>query len=152
MKMLKLIIVGIMMFFASNTIQSQVSINLNIGNPPPWGPVGYASVEYYYLPDIQVYYDVPRAQFIYLNGGVWKRSRHLPGYCKNYNLYNGYKVVLNNYHGSRPYTYFKTHKVKYYKGYKGAPQRAIGHKSNNQGSNKKNYGHSKDNKNKGGNK
>lgn len=136
MKEIKLLTIGIVMLFASNSIFSQVSVNVNVGNPPSWGPAGYASVNYYYLPDIQVYYDVPAAQFIYLNGGTWIRSRNLPGHYKNYDLYNGYKVVLNNYYGSRPYTYFNKHKVKYYKGYKGKSQKAIGHKSNFNNDNK----------------
>ena len=41
-----------------------------------------------------------------------------------------YKVVLNDYHGSRPYNHFKSHKVKYYKGYKGKPQKTIGVRKN----------------------
>jgi hypothetical protein len=32
-------------------------------------------------------------------------------------LYNGYKVVLNDYHGSSPYVHYREHKAKYYKGY-----------------------------------
>ena len=54
-----------------------------------------------------------RPSFIYFGGGKWIRSRNLPNQYRNYNLYNGYKVVLNDYHGSRPYTHFKNHKVKY---------------------------------------
>jgi hypothetical protein len=36
--------------------------------------------------------------------------------------------VLNDYRGDRPYDNFKTHKVKYGKGYKGKPQKTIGQK------------------------
>jgi hypothetical protein len=130
MKTLKLIALGIILF-ASSTIHSQVSVNVNIGSPPAWGPVGYSNVDYYYLPDVQAYYDIRATQFIYLNGGTWTRSRYLPGPYRNYNLYNGYKVVLNDYHGSRPYSNFKSHKVKYYKGYHGKPQKSIGSNRNN---------------------
>ena len=131
MKTLKLIVAGIILFASANTIQAQVSVNVNIGSPPAWGPVGYSSVDYYYLPDIQAYYDIRATQFIYFGGGKWIRSRNLPNQYRNYNLYNGYKVVLNDYHGSRPYSNFKTHKAKYYKGYKGKPQKSIGSKRNN---------------------
>jgi hypothetical protein len=125
MKTLKLIALGIILF-ASSAIHAQVSVNVNLGSPPAWGPVGYSNVDYYYLPDVEAYYDIRATQFIYLNGGTWTRSRYLPGPYRNYNLYNGYKVVLNDYHGSRPYSNFKSHKVKYYKGYKGKPQKSIG--------------------------
>ncbi len=125
MKTLKVIMIGIF-FFACGLTQAQVSINVNIGTPPSWGPSGYSNVEYYYLPDVQAYYDIRAAQFIYLNRGVWIRSRNLPVHYRNYDLYNGYKVVLKDYHGARPYTFFKNHKTKYYTGYKGNPQKNIG--------------------------
>ncbi len=35
-------------------------------------------------------------------------------------------MVLTDYHGHTPYVHYKTHKVKYHKGYKGAPQKTIG--------------------------
>ncbi|MFV5692084.1 hypothetical protein ACM55K_08680 [Flavobacterium sp. LT1R49] len=130
MKTLKLIAVGIILL-ASSAIHAQVSVNVNIGTPPSWGPVGYSNVDYYYLPDVEAYYDIRATQFIYFGGGRWIRSRYLPGQYRNYDLYSGYKVVLNDYHGSRPYSNFKNHKVKYYKGYHGAPQRSIGSKGNN---------------------
>ncbi len=143
MKTLKLFALGIVFFFTS-AIQAQVSVNVNIGSPPSWGPAGYAQVDYYYLPDIQVYYDIPAAQFIYFGNGKWYRSRYLPKQYRNYDLYHGYKVVLNDYNGKRPYTYFKQHKVKYYKGYKGKPQRTIGHRNGNDNKNykKSNSSHS----------
>lgn len=130
MKTLKLITAGIFLFLSSLT-QAQVSINVNIGTPPSWGPAGYSNVEYYYLPDVQAYYDIRASQFIYLNNGRWIRTRNLPGQYRNYDLYNGYKVVLKDYHGARPYTYFKNHRTKYYRGYKGSPQRTIGNRDDN---------------------
>ena len=125
MKKLKLIAVGIFLF-ASSLMQSQVSVNVTIGTPPLWGPVGYSNVHYYYLPDVQAYYDIRASQFIYINNGIWIRARYLPGTYRNYDLYSGYKVVLTDYHGSHPYYYFNTHKTKYHKGYKGKPQQTIG--------------------------
>ena len=113
MKTLKLIIAGMILLVSNNTMQAQVSVNVNIGSPPAWGPVGYSSVDYYYLPDIEAYYDIRASQFIYFGRGKWIRSRNLPYHYRNYNLYSGYKVVLNDYHGSRPYNHFKSHKVKY---------------------------------------
>ena len=116
MKTLKLIAVGLILF-ASSTIHAQVSVNVNIGTAPAWAPVGYAESDYYYLPDVEAYYDVRATQFIYYGSGRWIRSRYLPNHYRNYDLYRGHKVVLHNYHGSRPYTHFNSHKVKYYKGY-----------------------------------
>ena len=151
MKTLKLIVAGILLFASTTATQAQVSVNVNIGNPPAWGPTGYDAVDYYYLPDIEAYYDIRATQFIYFGGGKWIRSRNLPTQYRNYNLYNGYKVVLNDYRGSRPYSNFNSHKVKYYKGYKGKPQKTIGvrkvvihkdsHHDDNKGKGHGNSGH-----------
>ena len=54
MKTLKLIIAGIILLASANTMQAQVSVNVNIGSPPAWGPAGYPSVDYYYLPVIRI--------------------------------------------------------------------------------------------------
>ncbi len=134
MKTLKIITLATLLLFASNAMQAQVSVNVNIGTQPSWGPVGYSSVDYYYIPDVQAYYDVRATQFIYLNGGTWIRSSRLPQQYRNYDLNRGYKVVLNDYHGTRPYSQYKYHKQKYYKGY-GKPQKSIGYRDNNHGNN-----------------
>jgi len=150
MKTLKLIAVGIILL-VSSSIEAQISVNVNIGSPPAWGPSGYSSVEYYYLPDIQAYYDIRATQFIYFGGGRWIRSRNLPHQYRNYDLYNGYKVVLNDYHGSRPYSHYKEHKVKYYRGYKGRPQRNIGNRYNNHKNYNNNRNYDNDYRNRGNN-
>jgi hypothetical protein len=126
MKNIPSILVGILFMTYSFTLQAQVSVNVNIGAGPAWGPSGYTAVNYYYLPDIEAYYDVRATEFIFLSNGGWIRSRNIPNQYRNYNLYNGYKVVLNDYRGTTPYINFKTHKTKYYKGYKGKPQKNIG--------------------------
>jgi len=108
-------------FTISKPSTAQVNVNINIGSQPTWGPVGYDYVEYYYLPDIEVYYYVPRRQFVYLSNGKWIFVSSLPSRYRSYNLYSGYKVVINQ---PRPYLYFSTHKVKYAK-YKGNNSRQV---------------------------
>ena len=130
MNTLKFITFGLIFFLFSST-QAQVSVNVQLGSTPSWGPSGYSNVEYYYLPDLQTYYDVRASQFIYFSNDKWIRSSYLPKQHRNYNLHNGYKVVLTDYHGNSPYTHFKTHKTKYYKGYKGKPQKSVGYRNNN---------------------
>ena len=130
MKALKIFLAGIVLFLAG-TVQAQVSVSVNIGAPPMWGPVGYPQVQYYYLPDVEAYYDVPHAMFIYNTGGVWVHRAHLPGQYRNYDLYGGYKVVMNDYHGKKPYANFKDYKKKYKKGYHGGAQKTIGERPGN---------------------
>ncbi len=137
MKALKLVIFGMLLFCAVNA-HAQVSVNVNIG-PPQWGPVGYTDVRYYYLPDVEAYYDVPSSKFIYLNDGVWVHRSNLPGRYRSYDLYHGYKVVMTDYRGNSPYTYFHDHKIKYAKGYHGKPQKTYGEKPHKANLNYKNY-------------
>ena len=80
MKTLKLILLVIgMLFLRSISAKAQVSVSVNIGTPPMWGPVGYTEVRYYYLPAVEAYYDVESSMFIYYNGGVWVHRTYLPG-------------------------------------------------------------------------
>jgi hypothetical protein len=104
--------------FSMTHSKAQVNVNVNIGAQPLWGPAGYDVVDYYYLPDLQMYYYVPSHQFIYLNGSNWVFVRNLPARYRGYDLYSGYKVVINE---PKPYLHFDAHKVKYanYKGAKG---------------------------------
>jgi hypothetical protein len=156
MKKLGIALILLMSVFA----HAQVSVNVNIGTPPNWGPAGYDDSRYYYLPDIDVYYDVTQSQFIYDNNGNWARVNRLPSRYRGYDLYNGYKVVLNDYRGNAPYTYHKKHITNYPKGYKGKPQKNRGNKpekqnkpdKHNNGNGKNDNGHkgnSKDHKDNG---
>ncbi len=127
MKTLKMIIIGIVLFIAS-AVQAQVIVNVNIGSPPPWGPVGYSDVRYYYLPDVEAYYDIQSSMFIYYSGVAWIHRTYLPTRYRGYDLYGGYKVVMTGYGGDAPYTNFKEYKKKYAKGYHGQAQKTIGEK------------------------
>jgi len=103
-------------FFAKNTeAQVHVSVNVNIGSQPQWGPVGYDHVDYYYMPDIDVYYYVPRQQYIYMNAGRWVFAASLPERCRSYDMYRGYKVVVNE---PTPYRHCEVYRERYgrYKG------------------------------------
>jgi len=76
--------------------QVHVSLGVNIGLQPAWGPVGYDHAEYYYMPDIGAYYSVPTHQYVYLENNVWVHRTYLPARYSNYDLYHGYKVVVND--------------------------------------------------------
>jgi hypothetical protein len=82
---------------AIKTASAQVSVSLgvNIGSQPAWGPVGYDYANYYYMPDIDAYYSVPTHQYVYFENNVWVHRGYLPVRYRSYNLYSGYKVVIN---------------------------------------------------------
>jgi len=133
------------LFFAS-TVQSQVSVNVDIGSPPPWGPYGYADARYYYLPDVEAYYDVQSSMFIYFGEGAWIHRAYLPSRYRNYDLYGGYKVVMNDYRGNTPYTHFIEHKMKYGRGYHGPSQKTIGQRPGRGNSKTNNFSNGNSNK------
>ncbi|HEY9221739.1 MAG TPA: hypothetical protein VIO43_09220 [Lutibacter sp.] len=150
MKAIRIIMIGIGLIFASE-MQAQLSVNVNIGTPPMWGPSGYSNVRYYYLPDVEAYYDVQSSNFIYFSGNTWVRHTYLPRQYRNYDLYNGYKVVMTDYRGNAPYKYYNQHKSKYAKGYKGKYQKTVGNRSGHSNGNKQGNGNHNSNGNGNGN-
>ncbi|MDR2956299.1 MAG: hypothetical protein LBV43_14590 [Prevotella sp.] len=92
-----------------------VNININVNKQPAWGPEGYDYVGYYYFPDLDIYFDVDNSLFYYSSGGKWVSNKYLPDKYRKYDLYNLYKVVIND---SQPWIQNKKHK-KEYSNYKG---------------------------------
>lgn len=89
-----------------------VGAAVNISAQPPWGPAGYECAPYYYFPDFNIYYDVNRALFYYLERGRWISVRVLPPHAGPRDLYRYYKVVLDI---RDPWRYNRTHRTKYKK-------------------------------------
>ena len=94
-KLFLIILVALGSLTMANRSNAQLSVSINIGSQPAWGPTGYDYVQYYYLPDINAYYNVSTAQFIYLRKGRWMFAKRLPRQYANFNIYNSYKVVVN---------------------------------------------------------
>ena len=102
---------------ALNRPMAQFSLSFNIGTQPMWGPVGYDYVENYYLPDIEAYYNVNKRQYTYLQDGKWIVTISLPLRYRSYNLYTGYKVVVNE---PNPYLRNDEYRARYLP-YRGRP-------------------------------
>jgi hypothetical protein len=108
----------VLLLSASSSIlnaQAGVSVRINIGSQPVWGPVGYDYVEYYYFPDIDVYYSIPLHRYYYIHRGRWIWGASLPSHYRNFNTYTSYKVVINE---REPWRRDKFYREKYgpYKG------------------------------------
>ena len=130
---MKRIILAVIIGVASLTsisVQAQVNLNINIGSQPQWGPAGYDHVDYYYLPDVDAYYNVPAKQYVYLDNNSWVWRNNLPARYSNYDLYKGYKVVMNT---PKPYLSHQNHIAQYnrYKNYGGKQKNIKDSKSNN---------------------
>jgi hypothetical protein len=103
--------------FSIKTANAQIHLNvgINIGSQPDWGPTGYDHVDYYYMPDIDAYYDINAHQYVYYNNNVWVHTASLPPRYANYDVYHGYKVVVNEH---TPWVHNDVYRKKYtsYKG------------------------------------
>ncbi len=127
--MKKLVVLGMILFSLYGEragAQIRLSLGVNLGTQPVWGPVGYDRAEYYYLPDIDAYYNVRKSQFVYREGNRWAYGASLPARYGRYDLYGGYKVVVNE---PTPYlrdngNYYRNNYGRY-KNWKGDRQQVI---------------------------
>ena len=93
---------------------AQAQININI-NTPSWGPPAPPTAQYYYLPEMEGYYDLRAAEYVYLTNGRWMRARALP------TVYRGvaFQPVVVDYVGAKPWVQLPVYRVKYPKPGKG---------------------------------
>lgn len=146
MKSIQLILAALLL--CGSAAVAQVNVNINLGTPPVWAPADRVEVHYYYLPEIDVYYDVPGGLFIYYTNGRWIRNAYLPARYSHYDLRRGRVVYLTDYRGNAPYYYHKRHRSKYC----AAPERTVvvyrdrGHHHHHDHDRGKKYGHGKKHK------
>jgi len=89
MKAIRLFLV---FFILTQTAHAQVSVQVNMANPPAWAPAHGARVQYYYLPEIDAYFDVHRERFIYYDKARWIRAKKLRKKINAYDFRKG-KIV-----------------------------------------------------------
>jgi hypothetical protein len=96
------------------------SVVINISDQPIWGPTGYDRADFYYIPDIDVYYSVSEREYIYRDGPAWRHGATLPSSYSGYDPYHSYKVVVNE---DKPYQNNNNHQAKYgaFKGVRDQP-------------------------------
>lgn len=86
--------------------------------PPPWAPY-YENVDrvhYYYIPDIECYYDVWNHEFVYLEDGSWMFGATLPSIYSWLDLNTAF-IVLLDYNVFEPWMhfhYYVSHYPRYY--------------------------------------
>ena len=85
---------------------------------PNWAPAydNTNKAQYYYLPDIECYYDVKNRDFIYLENSQWMFTNTLPPSYDWYDLNNCYTVILDT-RVNEPwmhFSYYVSHYPRYY--------------------------------------
>jgi hypothetical protein len=101
---------ALVMVMGNESSTAQVRFRVNISTQPIWGPTGYDNVQYYYLPDIETYYNVSQHRFVYMENNRWRSSTSLPFRYRNYDLYNTRRVVINE---RTPYLNHQANKARY---------------------------------------
>jgi hypothetical protein len=120
--LLAVMVVGASFLSTKTEAQLRVNVNLNIGRPS-WGLPANQVGDYYYMPEIDTYYDIPHRQFVYLDRNRWVNAPSLPYWLSGYDLARGYKVVVNQ---PRPFMnadFYRNRYKKYYNNYR-APMTA----------------------------
>jgi hypothetical protein len=92
--------------FANGEANAQVNVSINISSQPAWGPVGYNYAEYYYIPEYNIYFDIARNKYVYLNNRRWVHVAVLPPHLRHIDLYRTHKVVINQHN---PFRYNDRH-------------------------------------------
>lgn len=100
----------------ASTVQTSRQEVVIVRENPRWAPPAYQGARYYYLPDIECYYDLSSDEFIYLYDGSWRYSRSVPSYYSNFDLDNSFTVVLNVnvYRPWLHHQYYVSHYPRYY--------------------------------------
>ncbi len=95
-------------FAAPARAQINVNINTPPTAPPAWGPAAPAGTQYYYIPEIDGYYDLYARQYIVLRSGQWVPVAVVNGYDPR-----AFHPVVLDYRGRQPWMYVRDHRARY---------------------------------------
>ena len=93
----------------SPAAHAQVRINAQFGHPA-WGPAAPAGARYYYVPEIDGYYDLAAQRYFVQRNGQWIPMATVPGY----NTASFHPVVVD-YRGRQPWAQYRDHHARYYR-------------------------------------
>ena len=77
------------------------------------------ALRYYYFPNLNAYYDLKNAKYIYKVSNEWVVRDNIPSNYRGYSIYNNYRVQIEGYTGDEPYDLIKEHQKLYPADYTG---------------------------------
>ncbi len=92
---------------AAPAAQAQVNVNINTA-PPAWGPPAPAGTQFYYIPEIDGYYDLYARQYIVNRNGQWIPVAVIDGYDPR-----AFHPVVLDYRGRQPWVFVGAHRDRY---------------------------------------
>ena len=113
---------------APTAAQAQVSVGVNIGLPA-WGPVVPQGTQYYYIPEIDGYYDIYNGTYLVFDGAQWVTLPYIDGYDPYY-----FHPVPVSYVGPQPWLYIGSYRSRF-------PQYVTGYRRGGYGYGGQYYGH-----------
>jgi len=94
---------------ASPAAHAQVSINAQFGHPA-WGPAAPAGAQYYYVPEIDGYYDLAARNYLVQRNGRWVPVAAVQGYNPT-----SFHPVVVDYRCRQPWQQYRDHHARYYR-------------------------------------
>ena len=116
MKKITLLAVLITLVSVINKTEAQVrfGVSLNIGAPvyaaPAYNAPVYNADDYYYYPDIDMYFSIALGQYIYFDGYRWINTAYVPYAYRGYDFNHLRRV---NIHEARPYLHADVYRERY---------------------------------------
>ncbi|SHJ36262.1 hypothetical protein SAMN02745146_2920 [Hymenobacter daecheongensis DSM 21074] len=95
-----------LLLLAGVAAPAQAQVNVNI-SAPAWGPAVGPNTQYYYIPEVDGYYDVRDRVYVVQRNGRWTRLANA-----GYNPRTFHPVVVD-YVGVQPWTRIEEYRTKY---------------------------------------
>ena len=96
-------LLGLLVLGNAPTAQAQVRVGVQLG-APGWGPQVGPNMQYYYLPELDAYYDLYNQTYLFFDGYNWVSSYALPPAYAGIDPYQFHPVPLA-YVGPQPWLY-----------------------------------------------
>ena len=96
-------LLGLLVLGNAPTVQAQVRVGVQLGTPG-WGPQVGPNMQYYYIPELNAYYDLYNQAYLFFDGYNWVSSYALPPAYAGIDPYQFHPVPLA-YVGPQPWLY-----------------------------------------------
>jgi len=96
-------LLGLLFVGVAPSAQAQISVGVNIGIPS-WGPQVGPNMQYYYIPELDAYYDLYNQSYLFFDGYNWVSSYSLPPSYQGFDPYQFHPIPLA-YVGPQPWLY-----------------------------------------------
>ena len=100
-------LLGAVLLATAPAAHAQANININVGTPA-WGPPVPQGTQFYYIPEIDGYYDLYAQQYIVYRNGQWIPVGVIDGYDPR-----SFHPVVLDYRGREPWAYVGAHRDRY---------------------------------------